>query len=403
MNDSEQFKEQVELMIMKRINENHALEGFDMSLKLKKPNIEERCIEIIASSYFRDLLYNREKRNKLSEDTFFKLMKIHYETKKNSKFPDKYLQSKEILIIVKDYAQQNFGDEKIRKEKFENYLKLLLIINPDEDFENFKEFYDDESYHSEKFLKVHLEFFQAHLLKIDKQNQLLIDENKGLKEQHKIESTQILQENKEIKEKLERILSENEQLKSVSVKILDRNKELVIDLRGVKTQSTEIFKMNQDLKNEISAIKSSSKKILETNEHLKNELSILKPYLYYRIEYLENKLEVCKVQSTQLLQKNEELKSKLDIGILQNEELQKSVNELKCHLNDKMDFIIQNSEQIISQSSTLLDKISPLSQIQHKIIEIKDKMIPWLSLNQKSKTSTILYGQMFRGNFKSII
>ena len=62
-------------------------------------------------------------------------------------------------------------------------MKLLISANPEEDSKSFEEFYEDTSYHDEKFLKVYLQFFQAHLLKIDKQNCTLIDENTELKQQ----------------------------------------------------------------------------------------------------------------------------------------------------------------------------------------------------------------------------
>ena len=57
-------------MIMERINESHVIEGYDMSFKLNEPRIEERCLEILASRKFKDLLYQRDRRNKLNEDEF---------------------------------------------------------------------------------------------------------------------------------------------------------------------------------------------------------------------------------------------------------------------------------------------------------------------------------------------
>ena len=42
MND--QFKDKAECMIIKRINESHVIEGFDMSIKLNKLKIGERCL-----------------------------------------------------------------------------------------------------------------------------------------------------------------------------------------------------------------------------------------------------------------------------------------------------------------------------------------------------------------------
>ena len=88
-------------------------------------------------------------------------------------------------------------------------MKLLLSANPGEDSKSFEEFYEDKTYQDEKFLKIHLQFFQAHLLKIDKQNRVLIDENKELKEQFNKISIQ----NEHLKSKLDGILYNNEELK----------------------------------------------------------------------------------------------------------------------------------------------------------------------------------------------
>ena len=221
MND--QFKHKAEFMIMERINESHAIEGYDMSIKLSKPKLEERCLQILTSRKFKDLLYQREKRNRLTEDKFLKLMDIHSEAKKRSEDPDQYLQSKEISTIIKDYVQQNYEDEKIRKEKTDNYLKLSLSANPEEDSKSFEEFYQDETYHNAKFLKNHLEYFQAHLLKIDKQNIVLIDENKEFKHQ----MNKILIENNLIKLKLENLACTNNELK--------------IEVASFKSQSTKLL------------------------------------------------------------------------------------------------------------------------------------------------------------------
>ena len=72
---------------------------------------------------------------------------------------------------------------KNQKRNSETYLKLLINANSAEDYKNFEEFYEDTSHHDEKFLRVHLQFFQAHLLKIENQNHVLINENTELKKQ----------------------------------------------------------------------------------------------------------------------------------------------------------------------------------------------------------------------------
>ena len=126
--------------------------------------------------------------------------------------------------------QQNNENDKIRKEKTENYLKLLHSANPGEDSKSFEEFYVDKTFHDENFLKVQLQFFQAHVSKIDKQNKVLIDENKGLKEQ------------------LNNMSTENEQLKLQSDNILHNNEELKVELVAVKSKSDKTLHNNEELK-----------------------------------------------------------------------------------------------------------------------------------------------------------
>ena len=308
MNDHDQFKNNAECLIIERINENNAIEGYDMSIKLNKPIVEERCLQVLASRKFTDLLNQREKRNRLSEDIFLKLIIIHNETKNRSEDPNQYLQSKKITTIIRDYIQQNFVDE-IRKEKSENYWKLLLSANPGEDSKRFEEFYEGE-----KFLKVNLQYFQAHFLKIDQNNCVLIDENKRLKEQ------------------LNNISTENEQIKSKLDKILGNNEELKVELAAVKSKSDKILGNNEELKVELAAaVKSKSDNILCNNEKLKVELATIKSQsdnILCNNEKLKVELATIKSHSVQLLKDTEELKSK--------------VEELKSHTS-KIDLLIQSN------------------------------------------------------------
>ena len=69
----------------------------------------------------------KKRRNILNENTFLKCMKVYCEAKMKLGDPHhQHLQSKEISTIIKDYVQENYEVEKIKKEKMENYLKLLV-------------------------------------------------------------------------------------------------------------------------------------------------------------------------------------------------------------------------------------------------------------------------------------
>ena len=180
------------------------------------------------------------------------------------------------------------------------------------------------------FLKFILQFVQGHLLKIDKQNYVLINETKGLKEQ------------------LIQISTENFQLKSKSDDLLLKNEELKVELVAVKSKSVELLKDTQQLKVELATVKSQSAKLLKDTEELRVELATVKS------------------QSTQLLQGTEELKSK--------------VEELKSHTY-KIDLLIQSNEQIKLQSSKILDQIP---QIQKSIVNLNEQIFPWLRLSEES-------------------
>ena len=60
---------------------------------------------------------------------------------------------------------------------------MKLVIKPAEKWMSVEEFYADKIYHDER--KNHLEYFKAHLLKIDKENYVLINENRRLQEKKK--------------------------------------------------------------------------------------------------------------------------------------------------------------------------------------------------------------------------
>ena len=98
INNDKQFKENTEQAILEKLNYTHVIEGFDMSYKLRKPKIKERCIQILALSKFRDLLNQSQERNKMNEDSFLKLMQLYNEMKIKS--PSEFLQMDEIKDII---------------------------------------------------------------------------------------------------------------------------------------------------------------------------------------------------------------------------------------------------------------------------------------------------------------
>ena len=66
-NNPKKFKDKAECII---INESHAIEGFNIYIKLSKPRLEKIDLNILVSRKFQAILFQRKKRNMLSENKF---------------------------------------------------------------------------------------------------------------------------------------------------------------------------------------------------------------------------------------------------------------------------------------------------------------------------------------------
>ena len=109
------------------MNHDHALEGFDMSIKLEKQKIKERCFQILALKKFKDLLNRSQERNRMNEDSFIELMQLHNEMKNKSQDPSsEFLQLADVKAIIKDYCAQKFKDIKLQDKKRAQYLELIV-------------------------------------------------------------------------------------------------------------------------------------------------------------------------------------------------------------------------------------------------------------------------------------
>ena len=62
--------------------------------------------------------------------------------RRESEIHHQYLQLKEVSKIIKDYVHENYEDEKIKKERMENYLKLRVSTIPFESFSIGKRYHE---------------------------------------------------------------------------------------------------------------------------------------------------------------------------------------------------------------------------------------------------------------------
>jgi len=137
-------------------------------------------------------------------------MQDHYEKRKQSQDPSTSLQAKELVLVINDYCIANYPDENERKEKIAGYKQKFLIATSDDSFETL---YNDKSLQDEKFLRMHLDFVQAHLVKVEKQIQALTNENASLKAQL-VKLEKLPEENAHLKKQLELILEESHLMKA---------------------------------------------------------------------------------------------------------------------------------------------------------------------------------------------
>ena len=329
---------------------NHAqvIEGFDMSIKLDKPRIKERCIQILTLRKFKDLLDQSQERNRMNEDSFIDLIRLHNEMKNKSHDPSEFLKLTDVEHVIKDYCQQRFKDIKLQDEKRAQYLKLIAESEIDSENDNVN------------LLKT--------LLNIDKQIQKLIFDNK-------VQSTQIIEQNEELKGSLNKVLDENSFLKSK----LDGLKD---DFGVFKAQSSQLIEAvrkeneqfvtkvdflsfkNAQHRNEIEIFKTESNEIIEQNIRLKEDLDKLllensqikadSNSILLKNAELNSALINIKDESIQLLQKNNLLQEKLDKVSNENEQLEVNSDYIISQLANK------TTETVEKESQTLSQEILPL-------------------------------------------
>ena len=320
------------------MNFSHAIEGFDMSIKLKKPRIKERCSQILALSMFRDILNQSQERNKMNEDSFLELMQLHNEMKNNSQEGSKFLQMDEIKYIIKDYCEQKFKDIKLQDEKIAQYLKLIAESETESENDNTK--------------------LYNTLLKMDKQIQNLIIDNK-------VQSAQIIEQNQKLTESLNKILDENSFLKIKLDALIGafkaQSSQLIENIRKENaqfvTKADFISFKNSHRGDEIEILTTQSNEIIEEN-NLKESLD----------KVLVEKSQI-KDDSTSILLKNEELKNDLlnvNDQLIQNNSL----------LQEKLDTVLDENMQLKAKSDHILSQLAPINT---NTIDIFEKNIQPLS------------------------
>ena len=407
--NNEEFKNKTEQLITERIDETKIFKAFEMALKLGKVKLLETCLEILNTRRFKDIIYQKDKFNKLSEQSFQRILEAHEEQKKNAQDQSQYLQSKNIGGVIRDYFEENYEEESTRKQKISHFLDLFLTANPEQSETNFEEFYGETYFHDEKFLKSHLAFFQAHILKLDKQNQFLIKENLGLKEQVDDFKTQQQKQNDVMIESLDlikKILFENsEKIDKIKIDVVDEVNRLNGELTKVTDKvNIEVKEVMNNSKNEIKEeIEQGLKKEIEDLEVKVNDM---KGELKHEIETkfnseLKNSMEEKEDITMMKANLKEELdKAKISIG----EEIKIARDEIKqeiSQITDRLKIGQQNdlSEMVKSlPKSNLLkdflcgDKSSLITQYD------MEKLKEWIPKPEQSITNCLRMKLIFRGS-----
>jgi len=175
------FMKGLEKSLVERLSKLNTLEAYDMCMKLNKPAIKDLCLEVLATNNFKDLMYQEDTLKQLDEKSFVELMEYHHRIKKEGNKPNQLLTVSELSRVITKYCVKNFEDEKLRSQKKQSYLRLFLCVGENENIENFEQAYDEVSSNDENLSMATFKLLQAHLLKIEKQNKLILEENQTLK------------------------------------------------------------------------------------------------------------------------------------------------------------------------------------------------------------------------------
>ena len=336
-----------------------------MSIKLEKPRIKERCSEILALRKFKDLLDRSQELNKMNEDSFLELLQLHNEMKNKSQDPSEFLQLMEVEQIINNYCKQKFDDIEIQDEKIAQYLKLIARSETDPGNDNTKLFMT--------------------LLTIEKQIQNLILHSK-------VQSTQIIEQNEELKGSLNKVLGENAYFKGKFDELNDdfgiskaQSDLLIEDLKKENAKfvtkiESLLFKNEEDI-NEIEKLKTQSKEILDQNVHLKENLDRVlmenskikadSSALLIKNEESKNDLVATKGQSIQLAQKLSTLQEKLNRVLDENELIKLKFDSILSQLVEmkvQSDIILQNSNTLSQENLLSQSKLDQLPKQQNFIM-----------------------------------
>jgi len=119
ISDKNDFKDKTFAEIISRVDETHLFQAYETSFAFTNSKLNEKCLQILKSRNFKDIVDQKELFNTLSETAFINLLEAYYEEKYKSNDPSKYFTSKEIVSVIKDYCQTNSQNEKDHNQNYE--------------------------------------------------------------------------------------------------------------------------------------------------------------------------------------------------------------------------------------------------------------------------------------------
>ena len=303
-----------------------------MSLILNKPRVYETCLNLIKRRKFVDLLTERAKMNKLSEDVLTKLLDSHSETRSEDIDSSHSLKSNEIDMLIREYCGCNYSDDRKREEMIASWSKKYCGYE-----ESFDSFIKNKYYDDEKFLMIHVRYLEKQLSKIEKQNQLLIDENRIIR-------VTVVNKNEAVIEEVIRLRIINENQNKEITRLVQENEQLKLINQLQKEE------MKHQQKEEFELIKQQQKEILEAikEQQQKEEFGNKITQLFEKI----TDLTLLSQKTLENTEKDKEGESKKNINTNSLEEM-KIQNEPLTPIKIASDEIVLNDPSVLLQQGDL--------------------------------------------------
>lgn len=122
------WRQKVREAITERIDESLLFEAYEIGTSLNLPLLTNKCLQVLTSRNFKDIISQKASFNQLSEANFESILDVHDNYQKNGK-TSQCLQVKELVLAITDYCQSHYQEETACKNNITKNMVRYLTEN----------------------------------------------------------------------------------------------------------------------------------------------------------------------------------------------------------------------------------------------------------------------------------